>query len=117
MIVNTDLDYVKKNLRDTTRNLIETTKEVRAHIDKSRPSFSVVLQAMPAPPTVLPIVGYRDSHVVLLRPNKTSSSEENKKIIENVFVKHNSATVISKIAKVNQGGLLIETLADADLQA
>ncbi|GBN24603.1 hypothetical protein AVEN_249576-1 [Araneus ventricosus] len=72
---------------------------------------------MPSPPTVSPIVVHRDSHVLLLRPNKTSSSEENKKIIETAVVKRNSASRISKITKVNQGGLIIEAPTDPDLQA
>ncbi|GBN70868.1 hypothetical protein AVEN_3332-1 [Araneus ventricosus] len=111
-IVNADLTEAKNDLKETSSALVETAEEVRSISDKTE-----VLQSRPASIAFTPMVSKRDAHVVLLRPKKTSTSEENRKIIENALISRNSPARISKIAQVSQGGLIIEAPADADLQA
>ncbi|GBN42119.1 hypothetical protein AVEN_30278-1, partial [Araneus ventricosus] len=92
-------------------------KEVRTLIDQPRPSYTEVLRSSPVALSNAPVISKRDNHVVLLRPVKPSTSEENIKVIENVLTARNSATTISRIGKVSQGGLIIEAPTEADLQA
>ncbi|GBN24416.1 hypothetical protein AVEN_39028-1 [Araneus ventricosus] len=66
----------------------------------------------------MPFTNQRSEHVVLLRPKgKGSSSEENKKIVENALVCRNSAARINRISKVSNGGPIIEAPTSADLQS
>ncbi|GBN16657.1 hypothetical protein AVEN_224670-1 [Araneus ventricosus] len=86
-------------------------------MDQPRPTYTEVLQSKPVAVSNVPVVSKRDSHAVLLRPKKPSSSEENIKAIENVLTARNSPIRISRIGKVSQGGLIIEAPTDADLKA
>ncbi|GBN56914.1 hypothetical protein AVEN_170019-1 [Araneus ventricosus] len=116
-LVSTDLSDAKDELKKTSSALVETAKEVRTLIDQPRPSYTEVLRSSPVALSNAPVISKRDNHVVLLRPVKPSTSEENIKVIENVLTARNSATRISRIGKVSQGGLIIEAPTEADLQA
>ncbi|GBM70296.1 hypothetical protein AVEN_262514-1 [Araneus ventricosus] len=111
------LSDAKDELKKTSSALVETAKEVRTLIDQPRPSYTEVLRSSPVALSNAPVISKRDNHVVLLRPVKPSTSEENIKIIENVLTARNSAIRISRIGKVSQGGLIIEAPTEADLQA
>ncbi|GBM91599.1 hypothetical protein AVEN_164204-1, partial [Araneus ventricosus] len=116
-LVSTDLSDAKDELKKASSALVETAKEVRTLIDQPRPSYTEVLKSSPVALSNAPVRSKRDNHVVLLRPVKPSTSEENIKVIENVLTARNSATRISRIGKVSQGGLIIEAPTEADLQA
>ncbi|GBM94362.1 hypothetical protein AVEN_6663-1 [Araneus ventricosus] len=106
-IVNTDLTEAKNDLKETSSALVETAKEVRSILDKPKPSYTEVLQSRPAPIAVTPMVSKRDAHVVLLRPKKTSTSEENRKIIENALIFRNSSARISNLLKSARAASLL----------
>ncbi|GBN49271.1 hypothetical protein AVEN_207701-1 [Araneus ventricosus] len=116
-IVNTQLDDFKKDLKDSSKNLIDTTKEVRSLISKASPSFSDILQSRPIVPTKGPMNAQLNNHVVLLRPKKDSSSEDNRKLVENALITRNSPARINRISKVSKGGLIIEAPTKEDLEA
>ncbi|GBM61313.1 hypothetical protein AVEN_9585-1 [Araneus ventricosus] len=78
----TYLNDVKKDLKESSGVLVETAMEIRSILDNPKPSYTEIRQSRPAPLAVTPLVSKRDSHVVLLRPKKTSTSEENKKIMK-----------------------------------
>ncbi|GBM61300.1 hypothetical protein AVEN_9574-1 [Araneus ventricosus] len=71
-IVNTELVDYKQDSRDSSKSLLETTKEVRSIIAKATPSLSEILQSRPVAPIRAPVSIQRDNHVVLLRPKKES---------------------------------------------
>ncbi|GBL99476.1 hypothetical protein AVEN_68767-1 [Araneus ventricosus] len=116
-IVNTELDDFKKDLKVSSKNLIDTTKEVRSLISKASPSFSDILQSRPIVPTKGPMNAQLNNHVVLLSPKKDSSSEDNRKLVENVLITRNSPARINRISKVSKGGLIIEAPTKEDLEA
>ncbi|GBM97314.1 hypothetical protein AVEN_27077-1 [Araneus ventricosus] len=58
-----------------------------------------------------------NNHVVLLRPKKDSSSEDNRKLVENALITRNSPVRINRISKVSKGGLIIEAPTKEDLEA
>ncbi|GBM40910.1 hypothetical protein AVEN_234044-1 [Araneus ventricosus] len=117
-LLNTELFDFKKVLKDSSQGLLETTKEVQSIISKATPSFSQVLQSRPAVPVRAPVSQTQENHVVLLRPKKDSTSEENRKLVENALVVRNSAARINRISKVSRGGgLIIEAPTLADLEA
>ncbi|GBM81112.1 hypothetical protein AVEN_109151-1 [Araneus ventricosus] len=116
-IVNTQLDDFKKDLKDSSKNLIDTTKEVRSLISKASPSFSDILQSRPIVPTKDPMNAQLNNHVVLLRPKKDSSSEDNRKLVENALITRNSPARINRISKVSKGGLIIEAPTKEDIEA
>ncbi|GBN01784.1 hypothetical protein AVEN_57919-1 [Araneus ventricosus] len=59
----------------------------------------------------------RDNHVVLLRPKKKSSSEENRQLVETALTCRNLAARINQISKISRGGLIIEAPSLTDLEA
>ncbi|GBO26109.1 hypothetical protein AVEN_112359-1 [Araneus ventricosus] len=88
---------VNKVLKDSSQGLLETTKEVQSLISKAAPSFSQVLQSRPAVPVRAPVSQTQENHVVLLGPKKESTSEENRKLVENALVVRNSAARINNL--------------------
>ncbi|GBN39947.1 hypothetical protein AVEN_21780-1 [Araneus ventricosus] len=98
-LLNTELFDFKKVLKDSSQGLLETTKEVQSIISKATPSFSQVLQSRPAVPVRVPVSQSQENHVVLLRPKKDSTSEDNRKLVENALVVRNSAARINRISK------------------
>ncbi|GBL90026.1 hypothetical protein AVEN_244939-1 [Araneus ventricosus] len=68
-LANADLSTLNKDLNATAKGLLESTKEVKAIIKKSQPSFADVLQMRPPPTSSqVPYITQRSEHVVLLRP-------------------------------------------------
>ncbi|GBN01592.1 hypothetical protein AVEN_244670-1 [Araneus ventricosus] len=90
---------------DVSNNGIMCTKKIR-------PIHSLRLE-----PTPDPNPRFATDHVVLLRPKKESSSEENRKLVENTLTSRNSAAKINRISKVSKAGLIIEATSLADLEA
>ncbi|GBN22713.1 hypothetical protein AVEN_68049-1 [Araneus ventricosus] len=101
-IVNTQLDDFKKDLKDSSKNLIDTTKEVMSLINKASPSLSEILQSKPIVPPRGPMNAQLNNHVVLLRPKKDSSYEDNQKLVENALITRNSPARINRISKVRE---------------
>ncbi|GBL83256.1 hypothetical protein AVEN_165439-1 [Araneus ventricosus] len=118
-VANADLATLNKDLSATAKGLLESTKEVKDIIKKSKPSFSDVLQMRPPPSaTQVPYVNKRSEHVVLLRPkSQGTSSEENRKAVETALVCRNSAARVNRISKVSNGGIIIEAPTAADFDA
>ncbi|GBM96121.1 hypothetical protein AVEN_153249-1 [Araneus ventricosus] len=116
-LANTDLTEMNKELSKTAKSLMESSKEVKCFIKKSQPSFSNVLQSRPTTTTRVPFTNQRSDHAVLLRPKgKGTTSDDNRKIVENALVCRNSAARVNRISKVSNGGLIIEAPSSADLQ-
>ncbi|GBM05559.1 hypothetical protein AVEN_160698-1 [Araneus ventricosus] len=118
-VANANLATLNKDLIATAKGLLESTKEVKDIIKKSKPSFSDVLQMRPQPSaTQVSYVNNRSEHVVLLRPkSQGTSSEENRKAVETALVCRNSAARVNRISKVSNGGIIIEAPTAADLDA
>ncbi|GBO28272.1 hypothetical protein AVEN_152749-1, partial [Araneus ventricosus] len=97
------------------KSLIETTKEVKSLVSRATPSFASIVTRPSV--TKLPAITQRGNHVILLRPKKESSSEENRKRVETALVSRNSPIRINRISKVSRGGLIIEAPNKDELQA
>ncbi|GBN29618.1 hypothetical protein AVEN_71903-1 [Araneus ventricosus] len=114
-ILCSELNDYKKDFKESSRSLIETTKEVKSLVSRATPSFaSIVTRPSVTKP---PVITQRGNHVLLLRPKKESSSEENRKRVETALVSRNSPIRINRISKVSRGGLIIEAPNKDELQA
>ncbi|GBM70696.1 hypothetical protein AVEN_203822-1 [Araneus ventricosus] len=115
-LVSAELVEYKQDLKQSSKSLLETSKQVKSHIYKATPSFSDVL-SRPVAPVRAPVTSQRDNNVVLLRPKKESSSEENRKRSETALTSRNSPARIRRISKVSRGGLITETPTPEDLES
>ncbi|GBN11600.1 hypothetical protein AVEN_23579-1 [Araneus ventricosus] len=114
-IINIELVEYKHDFKESSKSLIETTKQVKSFITRAAATFSeVTSRPVMARASVL---AQRDNHVLLLRPKKESTSEDNRKRIETALTTRNSPARISRISKVSRGGLIIEAPTPDDLQA
>ncbi|GBN97542.1 hypothetical protein AVEN_109803-1 [Araneus ventricosus] len=114
-ILCTELNDYKKDFKESSRSLIETTKEVKSLVSRATPSFaSIVTRPSVTKP---PVTTQRGNHVLLLRPKKESTSEDNRKRVETALVSRNSPIRINRISKVSRGGLIIEAPNKDELQA
>ncbi|GBO39966.1 hypothetical protein AVEN_184947-1 [Araneus ventricosus] len=114
-ILCSELNDYKKDFKESSRSLIETTKEVKSLVSRATPSFSSIVTRPSV--TKLPVTTQRGNHVLLLRPKKESTSEDNRKRVETALVSRNSPIRINRISKVSRGGLIIEAPNKDELQA
>ncbi|GBO02907.1 hypothetical protein AVEN_18110-1 [Araneus ventricosus] len=112
-VLSSELD-LSKSLRNHPR-LIETSKHVKSLVSRATPSFSEVASRPIITKPQIP--AQRSNHVLLLRPKKESSSEDNRKRVETALIIRNSPIRINRISKVSRGGLIIEAPNTDELQA
>ncbi|GBL80307.1 hypothetical protein AVEN_92229-1 [Araneus ventricosus] len=114
-ILSTELYDYKKDFKESSRSLIETTNQVKTLVSRAAPSFADITSR----PSVnkSPVPAQRSNHVLLLRPKKESSGEDNRKRVETALITRNSPIRINRISKVSRGGLIIEAPNKDELQA
>ncbi|GBN23284.1 hypothetical protein AVEN_51235-1, partial [Araneus ventricosus] len=93
-IINTELVEYKHDFKESSKSLIETTKQVKSLITKAAPTFSEVTSRPVVARASVP--AQRDNNVLLLRPKKESTPEDNRQRIETASTARNSPARISR---------------------